>query len=296
MKKLFIILLLACSCAGTFAQGQTPPNAAPALNPAATPASTTVASANMQQTMTPVAVVKATPPADCFEVGKGSKRRIIGWVMIVGIIGLFLLVVYKTDLLRDPITNPTAFMLTANAMPQYAGVTDITKIPKPFSLSRSQLGCWTVIISCSYIYLEVCKYFSMNPDMTFNSTVLSLLGISAITAAASNVIDNSSSTDQQGTQVPSEGFLKDILSDQNGINIHRFQNVIWTLIAVVLYIGKVPNVPCGKLPDLDPTLIALTGISSLTYLGLKINENTPPAISPPAQPVAPPQTGNNNAG
>jgi len=302
MKKLFIIILfLAGSCFGPYAAGQTPANVTPPANPATVPANAApqvnpvtvpvnaapqfnpaVAPAN-----TTVATAKAISSVDCFPVESGSKRRIVGWVLIVGIICLFMLVVYKTGLIRDSIADPVAFMQAANAMPKYAGVTNINKIPKPFSLSRSQLGCWTVIISCSYIYLQMCKFFCMT-DMGVNSTMLALLGISAITAAAGNVIDNNSSTAQQGLQVPSEGFFKDILSDQNGINIHRFQNVIWTIIAIVLYIGKIPHVLCGELPVLDPTLIALTGISSLTYLGLKVNENTTPLLTAPGPAVVPP--------
>ena len=80
----------------------------------------------------------------------------------------------------------------------------------------------------------------------------------------------------------------DILSDQNGVNIHRFQNVIWTVIAMVLFLCKVRYMGCGELPTLDGTLIALTGISSATYLGLKVNENNKPAIPP--TPTAPAPT------
>jgi hypothetical protein len=66
------------------------------------------------------------------------------------------------------------------------------KIPKPFSLSRSQLGAWTVVISCSYIYLELCKYVPTQ-QIPIDNTLLALMGISAGTAAASNVIDTNSS-------------------------------------------------------------------------------------------------------
>jgi len=102
-----------------------------------------------------------------------------------------------------------------------------------------------------------------------------------------SAIDNSNPS-QQGAQYPSDNFLMDILSDQNGVNIHRFQNVIWTVIAMVLFLCKVRYMGCGELPTLDGTLIALTGISSATYLGLKVNENNKPAIPP--TPTAPAPT------
>jgi len=242
------------------------------------------------QTTTAPMVVKpdsvkkqAAAAADCSK--PGPIRSKVGWVLIIGIIILFLAVALKTDILRDSIMDPDAFLAAAKKMAKYQNVTDVNKIPKPFSLSRSQLAIWTAVISCSYIYLELVKYFPVK-DIPIDSTLLLLMGISAGTAAAGNLINNTSTPQQQGPDLPSEGFFKDILSDQNGINIHRFQNVIWTIIAVMLYLGKIPVVTCGNLPTLDSTLIALTGISSATYLGLKINENTPPVLppSPPAQP------------
>lgn len=161
----------------------------------------------------------------------------------------------------------------------------INNIPKPFSLARTQLGVWTVIISCTYVYLGLIKNFSLQ-DIAIDSTILALMGISAGTAAVGSVIDNGTPPAQQGQQYPSDNFLMDILSDQNGVNIHRFQNVVWTIVAMTLFLCKVRYTGCGELPTLSSTLIALTGISSATYLGLKVNENNTPAIPPPA--VAPP--------
>jgi len=218
-----------------------------------------------------------------------SCRKWLGGGIIFLIIILFLGVAWKSDLLRDPIADPAAFMAAAKLNAKYQNVTDINKVAKPFSLSRTQLGVWTVIISCSYVYLGLAKYFSLS-DITIDSTILALMGISAGTTVAGSVIDNNATPNQQGWQAPSDGFLMDILSDQNGINIHRFQNVIWTFIAMTLYLLKVPQMACGEFPVLDSTLIALTGISSATYLGLKINENTPPVIPPSVSPpvVTPP--------
>jgi hypothetical protein len=231
------------------------------------------------QTVAPNAVEGDCQPA-------GGLHVIVGWSLIVIIVVVFLMIAVRSNLLRASITDPSGFMKAAKTTNRHAHEADINKIPKPFSLSRSQLGAWTVVISCSYIYLELCKYVPTQ-QIPIDNTLLALMGISAGTAAASNVIDTNSTPDQQGLQAPSEGFIKDILSDQNGINIHRFQNVVWTLIAIVLYIGQIPHLPCGVLPTLDSTLIALTGISSATYLGLKINENKPPAL--PHTPNASPE-------
>ncbi|RAJ91024.1 hypothetical protein LX87_05365 [Larkinella arboricola] len=77
--------------------------------------------------------------------------------------------------------------------------------------------------------------------------------------------------------MPSQGFFADILSDDNGINLHRFENVTWAFIAILVYLYKVSLITKGcELPELSDTLLALTGISSATYLVLKSKENDPP--------------------
>jgi hypothetical protein len=84
---------------------------------------------------------------------------------------------------------------------------------------------------------------------------------------------------------PSEGFFIDILSDDNGISLHRFQNFVWTIIAITVYLYKVSQVRTGcELPELSDTLLALTGISSATYLILRSKENDPP-VQTVQQPV-----------
>lgn len=101
-----------------------------------------------------------------------------------------------------------------------------------------------------------------------------------------------------------EGFLLDILSDVNGVNFHRFQLLVWTIILGLFFVISA----LGRLamPQFSETLLALMGISAGTYLGFKIPENnnipTQPAettnegenvqcaIEPTAGPVAGKQT------
>jgi hypothetical protein len=68
----------------------------------------------------------------------------------------------------------------------------------------------------------------------------------------------------------SEGFRKDLLTDVNGIALHRFQMVIWTVVlGVVFLIGVYRDL---AMPEFSATLLALMGISAGTYLGFKIPE------------------------
>jgi hypothetical protein len=71
---------------------------------------------------------------------------------------------------------------------------------------------------------------------------------------------------------PSEGFLHDVLSDSEGLNIHRFQAAIWTLVLGVIFLWTVYTTLA--MPDFSATLLGLMGISSGAYLLLKIPEKT----------------------
>ena len=68
----------------------------------------------------------------------------------------------------------------------------------------------------------------------------------------------------------SEGFFKDILSDANGISFPRFQTAGWTLVLGVIFVVSVYRVL--SMPDFDPQLLMLMGISSGTYIGFKFPE------------------------
>lgn len=68
----------------------------------------------------------------------------------------------------------------------------------------------------------------------------------------------------------SQSFGKDLLTDVNGITLHRFQIVVWTVVLGFLFIAGVYR--DLAMPEFSGTLLALMGISSGTYLGFKIPE------------------------
>jgi hypothetical protein len=71
-------------------------------------------------------------------------------------------------------------------------------------------------------------------------------------------------------QAKTKGFLTDIMSDENGISIHRFQMVGWTVILTLVFVhGVWTNL---TMPEFSDTLLTLMGISSGTYVALKIPE------------------------
>jgi hypothetical protein len=68
----------------------------------------------------------------------------------------------------------------------------------------------------------------------------------------------------------SKNFFQDLLSDENGVSLHRFQMLCWTLVlGVVFVVGVYTDL---GMPTFSGTLLALLGISSGTYLGFKVPE------------------------
>jgi len=247
----------------------------------------------MKTTLLYCAIVIAALLTSCSgDHGSIDVHKTLALVMILLIIALFFILAIYSNLLRDDVDcNMIAAQVEAAKL---TGRTRFHRNNAPFSLSRVQLAIWTVIISCSYIYLTFARGSNCPNPPDINQTALILMGIGAAVTATGALIDK---TDIQSNvprhqNTPSAGFFVDILSDSQGISIPRFQNVVWTGIAMIVYLSKVYLIKTGcALPELDQTLLALTGISNATYLALKTQENNTPAaatIIPPVGPVAPP--------
>jgi len=72
------------------------------------------------------------------------------------------------------------------------------------------------------------------------------------------------------TKPVSDGFPRDLLTDVDGVNFHRFQMVVWTIILGFFFLNGVYRELA--MPQFSATLLALMGISAGTYLGFKIPE------------------------
>ncbi len=156
---------------------------------------------------------------------------------------------------------------------------------KPYSFSRVQLAWWTVIIFASFISI---LFFGDIP--TFHQSTLILLGISTVTTASARITDISDKASHGSNLIQnqnSENFFLDILSDGNGVSIHRFQTVIfnftlgvWFICAVVHNLDQfashiisiVPDIN-WIIPDLSTNNLVLLGLSSGTYAAMKATEN-----------------------
>jgi hypothetical protein len=167
-----------------------------------------------------------------------------------------------------------------------------------YSLSKMQGAWWFFFILASYLLIGIVTGDFSN---SINSTALILLGIGAGTVLGSAAID-ASKVDQRKTDLKtakdqraalaagttdaaldakidalngkSVNFIQDILSDGNGVNFHRFQLAVWTLVLSIVFVTQVYIQL--DMPTFNQTLMGLLGLSAGTYLGLKIPEPTKP--------------------
>ncbi|HEX9945022.1 MAG TPA: hypothetical protein VGG03_23685 [Thermoanaerobaculia bacterium] len=179
-----------------------------------------------------------------------------------GLLVLFLLLLRlarRTPLLRDRPAEPPE-----------------GKLP-PYSLSRFQMAFWSFLVVAAYLFI-----WMITEELdTITGSVLALLGIGSATALGANLIDAGKASTATPAAAPvsgkdavSQGFLRDVLSDAEGISLHRLQLFVWTWVLGVIFIASVYN---GlQMPQFNPTLLGLMGISSGTYLGFKIPENRTP--------------------
>lgn len=189
-------------------------------------------------------------------------------MLAVGLVGMFVLA-RRTALLRDPAPG--------------AGVRG------PYSLSRFQLAFWSFLVVGAYLFI-----WMITEELdTITGSVLVLLGIGSGTALGAAMIDKGKpaaatppppAAPADAAAVPadaaaapkppatSQGFLRDVLSDENGISLYRFQLFIWTLVLGVIFCASVYH--SLSMPQFSTTLLGLMGISSGTYLGFKVPEGT----------------------
>src|SRR5579872_1557158 len=82
---------------------------------------------------------------------------ICSFMTLVIIVGAILAL--RSNLLRDDVYDSDggkAFLDNAYKNPSFTGK-PLDKIPRPFSLSRTQIFVWTIVIVGCYLYLQFCK-------------------------------------------------------------------------------------------------------------------------------------------
>jgi len=158
------------------------------------------------------------------------------------------------------------------------------------STSKAQLVAWTAVVVFSYLALYWVRIrmgnFAALPSIPHN--VLIALGISGATAVAAKAIAVNSAANpaanppQNAIPLPavqgqailnSSGIL---LDDSGKPDIGKVQIVIWTIIALGVYLVTVVHAVhkgTPDLPDIDRTLMILMGLGHSIYIGQKVAES-----------------------
>jgi hypothetical protein len=188
------------------------------------------------------------PRTDAVTVEK-VKLRVYHWPLLVaGALGLALMAAgliglgWDTGLLRD--TPPPA-----------------ATAPAPFSLARVQFAWWLFLVIGGYLYVWLVTGQFIG---VVTAGVLALIGISGVSGLAAQVIDPTPNPNA------SQGFLRDIMSENNTFVLQRVQMAAWTLILGVIFLWT--TLTSFSFPNFDANLLVLAGIVNGVYLGFKFKQ------------------------
>lgn len=160
------------------------------------------------------------------------------------------------------------------------------------SASKFQLFAWTGTVVFAYAWIAAARAITGGDflhALAFDKIPANLLyatGFSVITAAGAKGI----TTALQGQRIskPQQAVTGDptellSLDDRRSPDLVKIQMLIWTLIAIVVYVTRVAQlVAQGKLdmlPDIDAPLMVLMGLGQAAYLGNKLTSSDVPTLT-----------------
>jgi len=168
------------------------------------------------------------------------------------------------------------------------------------SLAYFQFLIWTFIISFSMLGIYLGRIFNGQiesiPEISIN--ILALLGISIFVPVISKTISDMKYAKQRAEYESDLPGYHTMLEENGKLSLTRFQMFLWTWISVLIYVSilfqstvlifhNIDEDPTRmieilkqfKLPDIDPILVYLMGLSQGGYLAAKY-------ISQPALTIA----------
>ncbi len=191
----------------------------------------------------------------------------LNFIIIGGFFALFIKHMRQSEMLRD------------------SGIVLINRIPKskdywhqyahPLSMGRLQMSIWFFIIIASFVFL----WCATGSIAGVSSTAFILMGISGGTTAVSCFISSKQEWDARVRSAASPNrsrlanWVIDLLSDEHGPTIHRFQMLAWTLVLGVVFVHDV--ITDYSMPVFSNEVLGLMGISSGVYVGFKMKEGAP---------------------
>lgn len=157
------------------------------------------------------------------------------------------------------------------------------------STSKFQVFLWTGAVLFAYVAVLAVRWKAGQTDTLpdIPEGVLAALGISSGTAVAAQAITANAVGSGSSVKLPSardRGLAPIFQNDADQPDIGKIQLVAWTFIAIGVFLAGVLRIVSSgstdaSLPDIDPTLMVLTGLGSATYLGRKLVTTTTPTIA-----------------
>jgi hypothetical protein len=158
------------------------------------------------------------------------------------------------------------------------------------STSKLQWFLWTVVVVFAYVAIWTAGALDGNlvPITEIPQNLLIAMGLSVTTMAAAKGITVSYVNSGRVIKTSADpGEKKDtglgpvVSSDERVPDLSKIQMMIWTLVAIVIYLFPVVDqIGSGHaLPDIDPTLMVLMGLGQGAYLGKKLVTTITPRLT-----------------
>ena len=148
---------------------------------------------------------------------------------------------------------------------------NIAPTERAYSLSRLQIALWTLLVVDAYLFIWL---IAGEYNTEIPRTILAILGISGATYATAAAIDKGKEqgANGKGTRVAKaeKYVIPDLFALQGGAALHRVQFGLWSLVLMVVFVVTVYDTLA--MPQFDPSLLGLMGISSGAYALMKIPE------------------------
>jgi hypothetical protein len=162
------------------------------------------------------------------------------------------------------------------------------------SASKFQFLVWNAAVIFSYVWIFAVRYSQKsNGTISIAPNVLYAMGFSIGTFAVAKAITvsylNAGRISKDDGAAPAGGL---VTTDDGAPDLSKMQMLIWTLIAVFVFLVKTVHsvvsgnatcdttlTNCLPLPDIDPVLMVLMGLGQAAYLGNKLTLSDAPIVS-----------------
>jgi hypothetical protein len=157
----------------------------------------------------------------------------------------------------------------------------LDKETNTYSLSKFQFYIWTIVAAFGYVYLTLSKNWFQHSFVLppVPAGLPGIVGIAAGTAIGSQVVTNINGPKGAGQPKPS---LADFVTTGDVVAAERVQFFVWTVIGAIgflLVVARLDPRVLSDLPNVPSSLLAISGLSALGYLGGKLARDPGPVVA-----------------